>query len=167
MKSDIRIFLLPVPRLNFSLNFIKHFAEPLSLLGRPSQISIQGFFWRFSLSLNECTTFWSRYLFPFDCTLKIVGITDSLSKFAPVSWMPERLSTDSWSRHFFQRRAPKDLNIVGTLLAAVCLLLLVNAENLPDPLWWRLWKRRHGTGNVYNLDLYQHSDHFRRYFTCC
>ena len=81
-------------------------------------------FWRFSLSLNECTTFWSRSLFPFDCELRIVETTDYLSKFAPVSWMPLRLSTDSWSRHCFQRRLPKDPNIVGTMLAAVCLLLL-------------------------------------------
>ena len=34
-------------------------------------------FWRFSF--NECTTFWSRSLFPFVCVLKVVGTTDSVS----------------------------------------------------------------------------------------
>ena len=65
------------------------------------QLSAQGFCGDFL-----CTTFWSRSLFPSDCELELVETTDPLSKFAPVSWMPSRLSTDSWSRHCFQRLSP-------------------------------------------------------------
>ena len=118
MKSDVRISLLPISCLNFSLSFIS-----LSSDGRVN-FPFEDFFGDLLCLSNECTTFSSRSLFPFDCELKIVGTTDSLATCAPVSWKLARLSTDSWSRHCFQRLAPKDPNIVGTVLDAVCLLLL-------------------------------------------
>ena len=65
LKSKVRISLFPIFRLNPSLSFIQFFAEPLSLLRRRSQLSVQGFFWRFSLSFKKSTTFVSRSLFPF------------------------------------------------------------------------------------------------------
>ena len=72
--------------------------------------------WRFSLSLNECTTFVSRSLFPFDCELKIVVATDAISNSAPVSLRPERLDT----RHAPCFPRPEGPNSDDTLLAAAC-----------------------------------------------
>ena len=121
--SDVRISLLPMSRLAFSLSFTQFLlSHSLSLwtAKSPFRSRILGR----SILSNECTTFWSRCLSPFDCEQKIVETTHYLSKFAPVSWMPLRLPTDSWSRHCFQRLLPKDPNIVRSLLAAVCLLLL-------------------------------------------
>ena len=73
------------------------------------------------MSLNECTTFKSRSFFPFDWELKRGETTDSLSRFAPVSRKPLRMSTDAC--HCLQRLSPERPNTVGTLLAAVCMLL--------------------------------------------
>ena len=73
--------------------------------------------------------FESRPLFPFDCVLKVVVSTDSLSEIASVSWRPGRL--DTWSAICFQRL--RGQNVEGTLLAAVCLLLL-DAPGCDKPL---------------------------------
>ena len=75
-------------------------------------------FWRCSLSLNECTTFVSRSLLPFDCALKTDVATDSLSNSAPVSWRPGRHMTCS------QCPEARMTEQWRTLLAAACLMLL-------------------------------------------
>ena len=87
------------------------FAEPRSLLGRPSQLSVQGSLGGFSVSKrmhNVCVSisFPSRLW-----TKKTVVATDSLSNSAPFSWRPE-----------------EGPNINGTLPAAVFLLLLDSPE---------------------------------------
>ena len=108
-NSNILTLLFPISRHNCSFSFVQFFAEPFSLLGRPSRLSVQGSSGDF-LSLKECTTYSSRSLFAFDCELKIVETTDSLSTLAPVACMLARLSTNSG--RCFQGLAPQDPNMV-------------------------------------------------------
>ena len=106
-------------------------AEPIFLFGRPIQLSAKGLCGDFSLSLNGCTTFWSRSLFPLDSDLNRVEITVSLSRSAQVSLTLQPLSTESQSANTFVRLVPDEprFNKVGTLLvAAACLLLLEAPE---------------------------------------
>ena len=86
--------------------------------------------WRFYQYLNDCTTFWSRSLFPFDFKPR-VETTGSVSMSAKkIPWCYDsqpthKLPTDS--RSYF----PNDpsFDTVGTLTAdAVCLLLLEAPE---------------------------------------
>ena len=97
LKSDVRISLLPISRLNFSFSFVQFCSRNAR---------------RFDLDLSSL----------FDCELKLVETTDSLSTLAPVACMLARLSTNSG--RCFQELTRKDPNMVGTMLAAVCLLLL-------------------------------------------
>ena len=55
-------------------------------------------------------------------TVQMVEKTDLSSTSETIACMLAQLSTDS--SHCFQRLAPKDPDMVRTLLAAVCLLLL-------------------------------------------
>ena len=135
-----KISLLPISCLNFSLSFIHFFAEPFSLLAWRSQLSVHGVCGDF-LSLNECTTVRSRSLFPFDCELKIVGTTFPGCHY---DCQPTRdLATVSRGLHL------KILTLWEPCLLrfACCCWMLLNAGNLLDLLWWKLWWRRHGTGN--------------------
>ena len=89
MKSNIRISVFPM----------FHLARPL---------------WRFCLSFNVCTTFWSRSLFSFDSDPKRLETTVSRSMSAQVSLMPVRLAI---------RPDEPSFSKVGTVPAAVCWLL--------------------------------------------
>ena len=119
LKNGVSIFPNFLPRLQPQLHTV--FAEPFSLLGRLSQLSVQGFFGDF-LSRGMHDVLISISLFSFDWEMKMVATTDSPSTFTLVACMLARLSTDSG--RCFQRLTPEDPDMVETLLAAVCLLLL-------------------------------------------
>ena len=89
----------------FQLQLRAVFAELLCLRTAESTFRSR-IFWKFSLSLKECTTFWSPSLFLFTL-LKMVETTDSLSTLAPVACVLARLSTNSV--RYFQGLAPEDL----------------------------------------------------------
>ena len=69
-KSEIRISLFPIARLNLSLSFIQF---SIVIPQTATATFRSRIFWRFALSLNECTMFVSRSLSPFDCEVKIVA----------------------------------------------------------------------------------------------
>ena len=68
------------------------FPEPFSLVGRPSQLSVQGFGGDF-LCLSTNAQRLDLDLFSLLTEQKSVVATDSMSNSAPVSWRPERLDT--------------------------------------------------------------------------
>ena len=72
------------------------------------------------------TTFWSRSLFPFDTDSKRLETTVSRSMSAQVSLMLVRLATELKSAISLLEPVPDEpsFNKVGTVLAAVCWLLL-------------------------------------------
>ena len=142
MKSDVRISLFQF--LASQLHQV--FAEPFSLLGRPSRLSVLGVSGDF-LSLNECTTFLSRSLFPFDCELKKKfeqQVLHICTSFLNARTIVNRLMPVSRGSH------PKILTLweLCLLRFACCYWMLPHAENLLDLRW--LWWRRHGTGNFYD-----------------
>ena len=106
------------------------FAEPFPHLGRQFQLSSQRIWWRCSLSLNDCTTFWSRSLFPLDSVLRRVVTDVSLSRSAPVSPM-----FDCQPTHH-----PPTVSRGNLLrLYACCCWTLLSVE-VHQVLWmWRLW----------------------------
>ena len=78
--------------------------------------------WKFFLSLNECTTFWSESLFSF--------------------W----LNWKSWNNRFSVQIRTSFLDAIASVNRLMTPPLFLNAENLLDLLWWSLWWRRRGAG---------------------
>ena len=79
--------LQPQPQLHIT------FAERVAHLGRPSQLSVQGFFGDCLCLSTNAQRLCLDLSFPFDCELEIAAATNSLSNSAPDFWGPERLDT--------------------------------------------------------------------------
>ena len=118
---------------NFSLSH--------SLLGRPSQHSVQ-WFWRFSLfqrihdvMFPISLPFWLKWK---SCTNRLHPDQHQLPE-RPHDCQPTQAAV-SRSSH------PKIPTLwqLCMLRFACCCWMLLNAENRQEPLWWRLWWRRRG-----------------------
>ena len=90
------------------------FAEPLSLLGRPTQLSVLGILWLY-LDLSSLST------------VNRIGLPEHILSKTALSWRPVR--PDTRTVICFQRLGGP--NVEGTLLAAV--LLLMDAPECGQP----------------------------------
>ena len=124
-KSNIKISVPNVspPRLP---QLCITFAEPIFLLGRQNQLSVQGFCGDFVCLSMFAQRFGHDLFSPFGTDSKRLETTVSRSMSAQVSLMPVRLATEPYSAISLLELVPNEpcLNKVGTVLAAMCCLLL-------------------------------------------
>ena len=139
MKSNIRISLFPIFSLHFCPSYFcwAIFSPRTANSAFRSRIS-----WRFTLSLNDCTTFWSRSLFPFDSDLKKSG--NNGFSVQVCRGLPDAIKTVN--RFILTDLVSTRWELCLPMLCACCSLKLLSVEVHQVPRWWRLWWRRNRAG---------------------